>query len=733
MLSDLRYAFRSLRKSPGFTAVVVLTLALGIGANSTIFSVINAVLLRPLPYHEPAGLVRIYETDVEQGNDRFYVALANYRDWKSRSRVFSGLAIYRERNQVLTGGGEPERIRSAMATADLFPVLGVAPAMGRAYTADEDRPGGAATVVLSDRLWRRRFAADPRVLGRTLMLSGRAYTVTGVMPPSFRFPSTDVDVWMPAAISEAEWAHRGAHNHDVVARLRPEVTVEQASAEMQSIGRQISVEHPSFQRDFGVAVYPLADEVAGGSRSVLLVLFGAVGFVLLIACANVANLYLARAAGRRKEMAIRSAIGAGTRHLVRQLLAESALLAGAGAVAGLVLAGWAAGAIATMQPEGLPRADEVTVDGAVLAFTAALALLTALLFGLAPALAATRTDAGEVLKDGTRGSSGGPGSARVRSALLVAEVAVSLVLLAGAGVMLKSFARLQSVDTGFVADHLLTARITLPPASYDSLEKVGFYDALLPRLRALPGVQGAAVVSAVPLSGQNASWGYLVEGRALATPADMPVAVMRVVGGDYFRTIGIPLVRGRVIEPRDDATAPRVAVVSEALAAQHFPGEDPIGKRVRPGGDPEGTLFEIVGVVGDSKHLALDERPRPQMYTSLALLLAAIGIYGVIAYSTAQRAREFGVRIALGARRADVLRAVLGDAVRLVVTGIVIGLGASLALTRVLESQLYEVSATDPSVLVGISLLLGATAIAASYLPARRATRVDPVVALRAE
>jgi predicted permease len=436
-------------------------------------------------------------------------------------------------------------------------------------------------------------------------------------------------------------------------------------------------------------------------------------------------------------------------------------------------------------------------------FTGGLALLTALLFGLAPAVAATRTDLSDVLKEGTRGSSGGIGSARARSALLVAEVAVSLVLLAGAGVMLKSFARLQAVDAGFTTERLLTGRITLPPASYDTLRKVAFYEALLPRLRALPGVESAALTSAMPLGGQNAMWGYLVEGRALATQADMPVAVMRVVDGAYFRTLGIPLVRGRTVEARDRAGAPGAVVVSEALARQHFPGEDPIGKRVRPGGNPEAPAFEIVGVVGDSKHRTLDEEPVPQMYmplaqapdafsahdvvlrttgdaaaliaalrrevraidpdvpvadvrtmdellasgvarqrmssgvlagfAALALLLAALGIYGVIAYSTAQRSREFGVRIALGAQRGDVLRVVLGGATRLVVLGIALGLGASVALTRLLASQLYEVSATDPAVLATISALLGAVAVAASYLPARRATRVDPVVTLRSE
>ena len=802
MRNDLRYALRALRRTPGFTAVVVLTLALGIGANSVMFSVINAVLLRPLPYQDPAGLVAVFEGREGSGAEgRTPAAAGNYRDWLERNRVFSGMALYRTRGFNLTGAGEPERIEVAMATASLFPVLGVAPAVGRAYGAEEDRAGGGRTAVISHQLWQRRFGGDPAVVGRAITVGGHTYTVGGVMPASFKFPARDVEAWLPLALNEESWAWRGSHNYEVVARLKPGVTIERANAEMRAVAARVAAENPDVQREWTASVYSLSGELAGGARPVLLVLAGAVGFVLLIACANVANLYLARAAGRSKEIAIRTAIGAGARHVVRQLLVESLVLAALGGAAGLLLAVWGARLVNVVRPDGLPRAEEVAVDGKVLLFTAGLSLLTGLLFGLLPALQAARADLAEVMKQGAKGTSAGPGRARTRDALLVAEVAFSLVLLVGAGLMLKSFARLSDVNPGFTADRLLTGRVALPPTKYDSVaKKVAFADALLQRVRALPGVRSAAVVSSVPLSGQNAQWGYWVEGRPPATPSDVPVAVARSATADYFRTMEIALRRGRLFDDR--AGGVREAVVNEALVRAHFPGEDPVGRVVHPG-SPEADPVTIVGVVADSKHGALDEAAPPQMFLAnshgaagygafsvvlrvagdpaslagalrrevraldpdlpvadlltmdeviaagtsrqrlssgllagfagLALVLAAVGIYGVIAYASAQRAREFGVRIALGAADGDVLRDVLGGALRRTTLGVVLGVGASLALTRVLQSQLYEVSATDPAVLAGISALLTLVAVVASYIPARRATRVDPITALRAE
>ena len=802
MLTDLRYALRALRRTPGFTAVVVLTLALGIGANSVMFSVINAVLLRPLPYRDPAALVAVYEGDARGGAEaRTPVAAGNYRDWRDQNRVFSGTALYRTRPINFTGAGEPERIEVAMTTASLFPVLGVAPALGRAFGPEEDVAGGARTAVISHGLWQRRFGGDPAVVGRAITLGGDAYTIGGVMPPAFKFPAGDVEAWLPVALSDSNWAWRGSHNYEVVARLKPGVTLGQAQAEMRAIAARISAEHPNFQRDWTAGAFALSGELARGARPVLLVLAGAVGFVLLIACANVANLYLARAAGRSKEIAIRTAIGAGTRHLVRQLLVESLAVAALGGTAGLLLAVWGARLVNVVRPAGLPRAEEVAVDGTVLLFTAALSLVTGLLFGLLPALHAARPDLAEVMKQGGKGASAGPRRARTRAALLVAEVAFSLVLLVGAGLMLKSFARLHGVNPGFTTAGLLTARVALPAARYDSVaKKVAFAEALLARLRALPGVRSAAVVSSVPLSGQNAQWGYWVDGRPAPTLADVPVAVVRSATPDYFRTMEIPLRRGRLFDDRLGGV--REAVVNETLAREHFRGEDPVGRRVRAG-SPEAEPVTIVGVVADTRHRTLDEPVPPQLFLAnshgaavfgsfavalrvagepgalaaalrrevraidpdlpvaelltmdeviaagtsrqrlssgllaafagLALLLAAVGIYGVIAYASAQRAREFGVRIALGAASGDVLRDVLGGAARLAALGVALGLAASLALTRLLQSQLYEVSATDPAVLGAISLLLLAVALAASYLPARRATRVDPMAALRAE
>jgi predicted permease len=801
MLSDLRYALRALRRTPGFTAVVVLTLALGIGANSVMFSVIDAVLLRPLPYRDPASLVSVYEARSGSSDARAPVASGNYRDWRDRNRVFDAAALYRPRSMNFTGTGEPERLDVTLASANLFTVLGVAPEIGRPFTAAEDGAGDALTALISHRLWETRFGSDPGAVGRAVTLGGRSYTVGGVMPASFKFPNAGVDAWLPLALGEDAWSDRGAHNYNVVARLKPGVTLERARAEMRAIAARVAAENPDIQREWTASVYSLSGELAGGARPVLLVLAGAVGFVLLIACANVANLYLARAASRSREIAIRTAIGAGARHVVRQLLVESVLLASLGGAAGLLVAAWGARAVNVLRPAGLPRAEEVAVDGRVLLFTAGLSLLTGVLFGLVPALQAARPDLAEVMKQGAKGTSGGPGRARTRSALLVAEVAFSLVLLVGAGLMLKSFARLHDVNPGFATERLLTARVTLPPTKYDSTaKKAAFADALLPRLRALPGVRGAAVVSSVPLTGQNAQYGYWIDGRPPATASDVPVAVVRSATADYFRAMQIPLRRGRFYEDRPGG--PREAVVSEALARAHFPGEDPIGKRVHPA-RPDAEPVEIVGVVADTKHLALDESAPPQMFLAnshgaetfgafsvvvraagdpmalagalrrevraidrdlpladlrtmdevidrgtarqrlssgllagfagLALLLASVGIYGVIAYASAQRAREFGVRIALGANDRHVLRDVLGGALRLTTLGVALGLAASLALTRVLQSQLYEVSPTDPAVLAGISLLLTAVALVASYLPARRATAVDPITALRAE
>ena len=800
LLRDLRYALRTLRKTPGFTFFAVLTLALGIGATSTIFSVVNTVLLSPLPYRDAERIVAVYEFSARDGVDGFPVSPANFLDWRRDARSFASIAASRPQSMNFTGrGAEPERIFGARVTASYFEVLGLRPRIGRAFTAEEDAPNGPRAVVLSDALWRRRFSADPTVVGQTVTLNNEPYTVVGVAPASLRLPSAETEFWLPFAFGPEDAENRGAHSLGVVARLKPGVTVEQAGTEMKSIAARIEQAFPEVQGGFTTLVRPLSEDIVGDARTPLLVLAGAVGFVLLICCANVANLMLARAAGRQKEIAIRSAIGAGRRHIVRQLLAESVVLAVVGGLAGLLLATWGIDLLVALGPRELPRLGELTVDGRVVGFALAASLLTGLVFGVAPALQASRADLNDTLKDGTKGSSSGPGRARARQALLVAEVAISLTLLVGAGLMLKSMARLRDVDPGFDAANLVVGTVSLPDAKYDTpVKRVTFYQQVLERLQNTPGVERAAFVANLPLSGALAMSGYWIEGK---TPRNdntqVPVASVYSVVGDYWGAMGIPLKRGRLLTDADREGAQRVAVVNEALVREHFGGEDPIGKRFvfDPNGD---EWFEIVGVVGDVVHRGLGEAKPPQLYTSyaqtsfgglsavvrgrnagqlagalrrevravdadqpvarlrtmeeviaegiarprfitvllgafagVALTLAVVGIYGVVAYSVAQRTQEFGIRMALGADAGRVLREVVGQAAKVTAIGVAIGVGAALFLSRALTTLLFQVGATDPTTYAAIAaVLLGATVVA-SWIPARRATRVTPLSALR--
>ncbi|HEX5830449.1 MAG TPA: ABC transporter permease, partial [Gemmatimonadaceae bacterium] len=760
LLKDLRFAIRTLRKSPAFTVVALVTLALGIGATSTIFSVVNAVLLRSLPYANPEGLVYVWEHNQNDRDGRMAVSSTNFVDWRRDQRVFASMAAFREGDFNLAGNEIPERVGGTTVTGDFFRTLGVAPALGRGLGPDDDRPE-VRTVVLSDALWRRQFAADRAALGRTVTLDGQSYTVVGVMPPTFHFPSLDAQLWVPAGWTEQQAGQnaRGAHNWNVIARLAPKVTLAQADAAMRTIAARIEEQYPNFQRNFSAAVRPLHEEVVGDVRTPLLVLGGAVLLVLLIACANVANLLLARAATRQREMAIRSAIGASRRAIVRQLLAESVVLATAGAVIGLLLATWGTAAIAQFGDIGLPRGEEIAVDARVLLFTLAIAVGTGLLFGLAPALAASRADLGEVLKDGNKGSAG-PGRGRTRGALLVAEVALSLMLLVGAGLLVQSFVRLQGNDLGFRPDGVLTAQVQLPRLTYqDTVRRAAFYEELTRRASALPGVRGAGVASGVPFSGGNLMAGYWVQGKRYADVSAVPVSTIYRVTPSYFSMLAVPLKRGRLLTDADRLGAQKVVLVSETLARQHFPGEEPIGQVVRPG-NPEGDGYTIVGVVGDTKHNSLADAPPPQMYVpltqfspyfvtvmvktemepaslaaalrrevqaldgtlpitavrsydalvgeavarprftaallglfaALALVLAVVGIYGVIAHSVAQRTREFGIRLALGAGRGAVARQVLGNALGLTGAGIGVGVVAALLLSRLLESLLYGIT-----------------------------------------
>ena len=799
LLRDLRYALRTLRKTPGFTFFAVLTLALGIGATSTIFSVVNTVLLSPPPYGDPARLVTLSENDLEAGNLDFPVAPANFHDWQRDARSFAAMAASRNQSVNLTGDGDPERISGSAVSGNYFAVLGVQPRLGRAFTMDEDAAGAGQVVVLSDALWRRRFGGDPAIVGRAIELNGRPHTVVGIAPSSMRLPSAQTELWTPLAMSEEARGNRGNHSMRVVARLAAGATLERASAEMRTIGERISAEHPEFQSGFNVTVQSLADDLVGDARTPLLVLGGAVAFVLLICCANVANLMLARAAGRQKEIAIRSAIGAGRAHIVRQLLAESAVLALAGGLGGLLLAVWGVDLLVAVGPEELPRLDDVAVDARVIGFALGTALLTGALFGVLPAVHASRADLNETLKDGLKGSSGGPGRTRARQALLVAEVAISLTLLVGAGLMLKSMDRLTSVDPGFRRDGLVVGGVPLSSAKYDSAPaRLAFYEQLHERLRTAPGVTRAGMVSALPLSGSLAISGYWIEGK---TPrgdnSQVPTANSYLIAGDYLEAMEIPVKAGRRFAATDRADAPSVAIVNETLARQQFPGESPLGKRIQLG-DETSPHIEIVGVVGDTRHAGLGEAAPAQLYlpyaqapfggmtavvrgadvpalsntlrrevravdadqpvaqlrtmdevieqdvarpqfitlllgafAGLALLLAVVGIYGVVAYSVAQRTQEFGIRMALGADAQRVLAGVVGQAARVTALGVAIGVVAALLMSRGLDELLFEVQATDPATYAGIAVVLLAATVVASWVPARRATRVPPIAALR--
>jgi putative ABC transport system permease protein len=807
LIQDFRYGLRMLVKNPGFTFVAVLALALGIGANSAIFSVVNTVLLRPLPYTDPERLVMVWEDAAKRGFPRDTPAAANYIDWRDQNQVFEGMAAIADQSFNLTGVGDPERIDGRRVSANLFALLGVEPQLGRAFLPEEDRPGGNRVVVMSHGLWQRRFGSDINIAGKAFTLNGESYTVVGVMPPGFQFPSRDDELWVPIAHSPQEAANRGRHYLQVIARMKPGVTLQQAQTEMNTIAVRLQQQYPQ-NADLGAAVVPLHEHVAGDIKPALLVLLGAVGFVLLIACANVANLLLARAAVRQKEITIRVALGAGSFRLIRQFLTESILLAGLGGVVGLLFAVWGIGLLTTFIPDNISQARSISIDAKVLLFTLGVSLLTGLIFGLAPALQASRFNLNETLKEGGRDSAAGSRGNRIRSLLVVAEVAVSLILLIGAGLLINSFLRLRNVDPGFRADNLLTMRIVLPELKYpDHARRSAFYTELINRIEALPGVKSAAVANWIPLVRQGDSIGFSIEGRPDPAPGQgqRPTVVTRVTSPRYFRTMGIQLLNGREFGDEDKVDSPAVAVVSETMARRFWPDEDPIGKRITPGQldstDPDDWIT-IVGVAKDVRQVELVAPPKPQMYLSyrqaaffaprhlvvstaveplgmaavvrkavweidkdqpvsniktmedvlsesiarqrfsmlllgifaaLALVLAAVGIYGVMSYSVAQRTHEIGIRMALGARKRDVLKLTVGEALKLVLVGVVIGLVASFLLTRVMSSLLYGIGATDPTTFAGISLVLIGVALLASYIPARRATRIDPMVALRYE
>jgi putative ABC transport system permease protein len=806
---DARYAARVLLKNPGFTAVAVVALALGIGANSAIFSVVNTVLLRPLPYKDPERLMTVWEDDTKGGFPRDTPAAANYIDWRDQNQVFEGMAAVAEQSFNLTGVGEPERLDGRLVSASLFPVLGVEPQLGRTFLPQEDQPGTNRVVVISHGLWQRRFGGDPSVVNRPVNLNGENYEVVGVMPADFQFPDPKDQLWTPIAFTQQEAANRGRHYLEVVARLKPNVTVEQAQAEMTTVAARLQQQYPEQNAHLGATVLPLHEHLVGDIRPALLVLLGAVGFVLLVACANVANLLLARAAVRQKEIAVRVALGASRLRLVRQFLTESVLLSVTGGAVGLLLALWGTGLLKTFIPENVSQVRSLSVDARVLGFTLLVSLLTGLIFGLAPAVQASRFNLNETLKEGGRDSAQGSRGNRVRALLVVAEVAVSLVLLVGAGLLVNSFLRLRGVDPGFTKDNLLTLSVVLPRQKYpDYQRRAAFYDEMVRRVEALPGVKAAAVTNWIPLVFQGDSITFSVEGRPDPAPGQgkRPAVVTRAVHPHYFRTMNIQLTQGRALDERDRADTPNVAVISETMARKSWPGEDPVGKRFTPGEltstNPDDWIT-VVGVVRDVRQIELGAEPKAQMYVpyaqgwssfaprylvvststepmslaaavrgavwsidrdqpvsdvrtmeevlsaslarqrfstlllglfaAVALLLAAVGIYGVMSYSVAQRTHEIGVRMALGAQRGDVLRLAVGQGLKLILCGVGVGLAAAFALTRVMESLLFGVSATDPATFAAISLVLVGAGLLASYIPARRATKVDPMIALRYE
>ncbi|HEU4451578.1 MAG TPA: ABC transporter permease [Longimicrobium sp.] len=794
---DLRFALRWLAKSPGFAAVVVLTLALGIGANTAIFSVVNAVLLRPLPYPDPERIVRVWpESPLPPGG---------FVEMDEGKRAFERLGgVGAEGAFALTGAGGPERLEGADVTAGLFPMLGVAPAAGRGFTPDENAPGRDAVVVLSHALWQQRFGASPAVIGQRITLNGVPRTVVGVMPAGFQFPSRRTQLWVPTvldAANPASYWNPGGLN--VYGRLAEGATPEQALREVRTLLPRMKEKFPWPMPDAwgaGLSVVPLQTLMAGEVRKGLMVLLGAVGAVLLIACVNVANLLLARTAARRREMATRAAMGASRMRLLRQMLTESILLSLAGGAGGLLLALAGGRVLLAALPADLPRSGEVGVDARVLGFTLLLALGTGVLFGLLPAIRASRGDLHASLKAGGR-RSGSASSQRLSGALVMVEVALAVVLVIGAGLLLQSLWKLRQVDPGFRPEGVTTARLTLTgPRFEDPARVAAFYDDVLTRVRALPGVRAASVVSQLPLDGAFSGFPFEVEGRPPAPGAAPPTAGSWVATPDHLRAMGIPLLRGRSFEAADGAGSVRVALVNEALARRYWPGEDPIGKRLRPAWMREGWLT-VVGVVGNVRHEGLGSQDGPEFYrafaqepapvmtlvvradaapqamaaalraavaaadpdvpasdlrpleavvsasvarprfTSLllavfaavALVLGAVGIYGVVAYAVSQRTHEIGVRMALGAGSDTVLRLVLRQGAVLAGIGVVLGLAAALALTRVLGSLLFGVSALDPLTFAAVGTAVVAVALVASWVPARRAARVDPAVALRTE
>jgi putative ABC transport system permease protein len=786
------------------SAIIVVVLALGIGANTAIFSVVNAALLRPLPYAEPDKLVRLSEDSPQV--PQMSISYPNFLDWREQNKVFSGIAALQFRSLNLTGKDEPERLPGRAVSAELFDVLGVKPALGRSFAAEEDRPGANPVCVISNGLWQRRFGSDPALVGKQITMSGRSYTVIGVLPASYAY-GTPTDVFVPIGLSADEMKQRGSHpGIYAVARLKPGVTVESARSELIAMASRISEQYG--MKGNSATLTPLNEAFVGDIRTTLLILLGAVGFVLAIACANVANLLLARAATRQKEMAIRTALGAGRMRIVRQLLTESLLLSILGGLVGVILAGWGIDLLRSASADSLPSTAVIRMDGKVLLFTLFVSVLTGIIFGLAPAFAAAKADLHDTLKEGGRSSTAGGRRSWLRSTLVVTEVALSLVLLIGSGLLIKSFVRILNTDPGFKPQNLLTMQIALNAEKDEGGKVLNFFNNLTGRIAGLPGVESAAFSFGIPL-GQAADTSFGIVGRPKPEPGKQPQTMLYITSPDYLQAMGIRLVKGRFFTPQDTQRSPRVAVIDETFARQQFPDQEPLGQYLA-GDGKDNPDSEIVGLVAHVKHFGLDavERVQPQLYlpfnqapnemlpslasrmdlivrttadpwnltaavrsqvqaldpnqpvfnvstmeqtldqslvrqrlsmtllaflASLALILAAVGIYGVMSYAVTQRTHEIGIRMAIGAQRRDVFKLVIGRGMILALIGVAIGLVGAFALTRLMATMLYGVEPTDPPTFIVIGILLTAVALIACYVPGRRATKVDPLVALRYE
>jgi predicted permease len=809
LLQDLRYGARMLVKNPGFTVVAIVTLALGIGANTAIFSVVDRVLLNRPPYKDPDRLVMVLAVNQQRGREPSPVSAADFEDWRKLNTVFEDMAGSRDAGYSLTGMGEPETIIGYRFAGNFFRVIGANAAIGRTFDENDDNAGSERVVVLGHKLWQRRFGSDPSVVGRSITLSGNPYTVIGVMPAGFAHPQT-TELWAPLKLSTAPpqvLANRQRRFLRVMARLKPGVTLSQAQAEMDQIALRLQQENPQTNAGEGVKIETLRERYAGDARTPLLVLLGAVGFVLLIACANIANLFLARAASRQKEIAIRLALGAGRGRLIRQFLTESVLLSLVGGACGLVLTLWSTGFLVSLFPKNianlnLPQVEDIPINSRVMVFTILVAIATGVVFGLVPALQSANVDLNQTLKETGANVAAGLRSGRFRGGLVITEMALALVLLIGAGLMIKSFWRLQNADLGLDPKNVMTLEVLLPDYKYGEPQKrAAFVQDAMRRIETLPGVQSAGAINFLPLTGFWGTSSFTIEGQPIPASGEEPEADNRVVTENYFRTMGMRLLKGRTFTEQDTENAPHVAMLNETAARRFFPNEDPVGKRINLGDANQPNLTEIVGLVNDVKAFGLEEETHADLYRPfvqapfpliafavrtagdpasiagairgeiwavdkdqpvfkvismeqltaesitlrrvsmllvvafavLALVLATVGVYGVISYSVSQRTHEIGIRMAMGAQGRDVLRMLVKEGMTLALIGVGLGLGAGIALTRFMASVLYSVGTTDPTTFVLVPILLIGVAMAACVIPARRATKVDPMVALRYE